>query len=403
MLIYIVRFNKEVLNITIHNRYPGLELASSAYFSKNTVCHVSPNQQIGTGAIVEASFEAVSMRENFEGALLYKLQRKYATKTDNWPNYSTTFIKDTTTSTYLLVAWRIGDYYHTFPVCLIECIDDFIWNEDMLWVLYKECSLTFQMHYKSGISTWLMNDGTVLKTRRSITYGSDCKLDIVISDGIWEYDMEEPIEIDPERLVLSLLMLIVLMYVVRLYVQPALKLIIHNQCSNIDLVSPKYVANGRLECHKPPNSKVCAGETMRSGFIIGKPKSASRSVLIYRLQRRQSHDSTEMGEDTSVHLLVVWRISSSNELFADARLIEHDKKLDWDEKGLRKLYSKNTHLKLSFYSAAQPWLLDDNTVLMVTFKIMNGGRLLDITISEEERDKCGSVPVQIPLWIDAKR
>jgi hypothetical protein len=73
-----------------------------------------------------------------------------------------------------------------------------------------------------------MDEGAVMKTRRGITYGSNCKLDIIISEGNREHDMEEPIRINPERLVLSFPMLIVLIYAVSFPIELSAKLNIHN-------------------------------------------------------------------------------------------------------------------------------------------------------------------------------
>jgi hypothetical protein len=178
-----------------------------------------------------------------------------------------------------------------------------------------------------------MHDSTVMKARFDIACGSGYKLDIVISEGTGKYDMRIPMEIDPKRLVLSLPMLIVLIYTVRLIIPSSIKLDIHNQCLNVDLVYPVYGTGSELECHRPPDYKVHAGNTMRSAFIIKSDDVLLGGALIYRLQRRQSHGSADIGRDTSnsVHLLVVWDISEFNELYADVLLVECDKRLDWNK------------------------------------------------------------------------
>jgi hypothetical protein len=194
-------------------------------------------------------------------------------------------------------------------------------------------------------------------------------------------------------------MLIVLMYAVSFYIWSSFKLNIHNQCSNIDLVSPTYITHGRLDWHKSPNYKVCAGDTIRSGFII-KSYDVSCGALIYGIQRKRTHESTEISEDTSsvVHLLVVWRFFESNKLYADVLLVVHDKGFDWNRDNLEEFYNKNSNrFRLCSDSATETWLLDDNVTLMTTFGIMNNDRVLEITISEVERDNNTRMPVRIDM------
>jgi hypothetical protein len=71
-----ISFDKEELNITIRNLYPGLELTSPVYFSTNTMYCVPPSRQIGTRNTTEARFGIDSKWKGFKCALLYKLQRK---------------------------------------------------------------------------------------------------------------------------------------------------------------------------------------------------------------------------------------------------------------------------------------------------------------------------------------
>jgi hypothetical protein len=198
----IISFTREALNITIHNRYPDLELISPVYFS-NSICHVSPHHQTDTSNTIEVRFGIDDKQEDFEGALLYKLQRKYANRIDDHANSSAKSIEDATKNMYLLVVWDVKFYHHGFCVCLIECADGFTWNEDKLWALCDRYDHRFHEYDESNTITWLMHDGVVMKTRLDITYESDYQLDVVLSEGIWEHGMEGSIQIDPKRLVSS--------------------------------------------------------------------------------------------------------------------------------------------------------------------------------------------------------
>jgi hypothetical protein len=348
-----------------------------------------------------ASFR-IDNRSEFKGLLIYKLQRKYIARTDNRFNDSTISIVDTATNLYLLVVWDAECHFRSSRVYLIEYANDFTWNEDELWAFYRDYKHELFMRYRYGTVTWLTNSGAVVRTRLDITHGSDYKLDIILSEGTRKYSMEETIKFGLERLVMPLLRSIVLMCVVRVCFQPSVKLNIHNQCLNVDLVSPAYIIHGWLDCHRPLNYKVCAGDIARSGFIVYNPLNAPGGVLIYRLQRRQSHESIDIDRNTSniVHLLVIWEVSRPVELYTDVLLVEHDKGYDWNEVDLKRLYRENTHRFRMFpNSVTETWSLDDNIALMTTSKIMNEDHILDITISEVERNNC----VKIPALIDMKR
>jgi hypothetical protein len=189
------------------------------------------------------------------------------------------------------------------------------------------------------------------------------------------------------------------MYTVSIPIEPLFKLNIHNQCSDVDLISSTYIIHGWSECYRPPDYKVCTGDTMRSGFII-KSDNEFDGALIYKLQKKQLHKSTEISEDISnvIQLLVVWRISASKKLYAAVLLVEHDKGLDKDD--LRELYHRNFgRFRLCPDATAEAWSLDDNTALKTTCNIMDEDHILDITVSEVERDNSA----KIPTYIDSER
>jgi hypothetical protein len=395
---YIVSFDK-VLRMTIHNQYLNLELTSLVCFSDGAIYCVSLSQQTDTSDIVETSFGIDLKQRDLKCVSLYKLQRKHATKTDNQSDNSAASSEDTAKDMYLLVAWVTKDYKHEFYTHLMEFTDDFTWDEDKLWVLYKEYNDQFRMDDTCSTITWLMHGNAVIKMVFDITYGSDYKLDIIMSEGNKEDDMKEPMKIDPKRLVLSLYIFIMLIYTVRLTIPPSFKLNIHNQCTNVDLVSPTYFISEELEFHKPPNYNVCTNDIMRFVFII-KWSRESYGVLIYKLQRKQPNEYAKINEDTSnaTYLLVVWEVSESKELCADILLVEHSKGFDWGKDILEELYCKNSsRFRLCPDSVTEKWSLNDNIALITTFKIMDEDHTLDITVSEAERYDGMRMPACIEL------
>jgi hypothetical protein len=393
----IVSFTREALNITIHNQYPGLELTSPVYYSNGTTCYVPPSQQIDTGSIMEARFGIDAKQGGLNGALLYKLQRKYTTKTGKQSNSNTASIKNTATNLYLFVAWN-ENYCNTFRTYVIECPEEVTMDEDKLWSFYWDGTDAFRDAIELFVTTWLIDDSAVMKIRCYLTYGSDYRLDIVISEGTGKYSTNMPMKLDPRRLVLLLLMLIVLTCVISLTIKPSLKLNIYNQCLNVDLISPTYYTDDKSECHRPPDYKVCAGDTMRYGCVVYGSDDVSFGALMYRV-RKQTHRSAEVGEDTSsdVHLLIVWVTSQSKELYTDVLLVECDRGFDWEKSNLQAFCFKNIRqFRWSSGSITETWSLEDNVVLMTTFKI-NEDCIFDITISEVERDNNTRVPAHIAL------
>jgi hypothetical protein len=181
-------------------------LISPVYCSNGTTCQLSPGQQTDIDMALEASFGIDSKLKDFKGALLYKLRKKYATENYNTLDSDTVSIEDTAVSMYLLVIWDVKDEWDNFCICLIECLADFAWDEDKLWALRNQHNDQFYKEYNYRRTTWLTQDGTMMETKRKVTYGSVYKLDIVISGKTGADSIKRPMKIDPKRLVLSLSM-----------------------------------------------------------------------------------------------------------------------------------------------------------------------------------------------------
>jgi hypothetical protein len=201
-------------------------------------------------------------------------------------------------------------------------------------------------------------------------------------------------------------MLIVLIYAISLSIQPTFKLNIHNWCWDVNLVSPTYITGDELECHKPPDYIVYAEDTMKSGFIINKLEDVSYGILIYRIQRKQTQKSTETGENTSsaIHLLVIWRISKSNMLYADVLLAECDKTFIWNEGKLKKLCHKNIdRLKKCNSTISNTWFMGNNVVLETSFNAsdLKENPELTVSISEEEKGDhtMGPFSINLERWV----
>jgi hypothetical protein len=192
---HIVSFDKEVLNITIHNLYPDLVLTSPVYYSTGTVRHIFPSQKTDIGTITKVNFGIDFKQEVFRGTLLYKLQRKHVTRIDNQFNSSTASTEDKSTNIYLLVVFDLGDVQHNFYAYQIELNKSFTSYMDMTRDLYDKYKDQVYKDYKSSINTWLIYGDAVIKMRCDVTYGLNCKLDIIISEGTGKYNMKRPMTI----------------------------------------------------------------------------------------------------------------------------------------------------------------------------------------------------------------
>jgi hypothetical protein len=197
-----------------------------------------------------------------------------------------------------------------------------------------------------------------------------------------------------------------LMHAVSLDLQLPAYLTIHNRCSSTKLISPVYFGSGAI--HSKPFDQQMELETeMNASFEINAVQDDFEGALLFKLQSHpdSQHNTdaltTEFNETTCIQMLVAWKVEDSKP-FAHVVLIEHAKKLTWNEDKLRKLY-RNNHDRLKKYDGAtsDKWFIDDNMILRTSFKIrgLKGNFELIISISEEERDDYA----MRPLCLDLKR
>jgi hypothetical protein len=184
-------------------------------------------------------------------------------------------------------------------------------------------------------------------------------------------------------------------------------ILVHNRCSDFELVSPVYFGHNVI-WHIPPDQKVGVNAVTRAIFGRDINKYTFESVLIYKLQRKKQFESngqpntdSTFTEDTStsLQLLVIWRsdVRYENGCSMHALLIKHSNAITWNEDTLEKLHSMYLDPLRDNYNIKDRWLLDDTTVLMITSKWKENNCLFKITISEGAR-KDDSME---PLWISS--
>jgi hypothetical protein len=196
------------------------------------------------------------------------------------------------------------------------------------------------------------------------------------------------------------------MYVVSLKLRLPSCVTIHNQCSNIKLISPVYFGNGAL-CPKLSDQQIGIGTEMSACFEINSIQNNFEGALLYELQRYSARPHKDIvtakavTKSTPIHMLVIWKMKGS-EPFGHIMLLKNIRGFKWNEEKLRKFCNKNyDRLKGYGNTTLVTWLIDDSMVLKTVLEIrkLKENFELNIYISEEEE-----VNYTIrPFWIDKKR
>jgi hypothetical protein len=182
-------------SVTIHNQCPNIELVAPIYFGNGAVCPRLSGQQIDIGTAIKIRFEINPIQDEFEGALLYKLQRR----PDR--NGTNTFTEaNEKTHVHMLVAWRVRHSKPFVYVVLIKYTKEFIWNEDRLRKLYSKNHNRLKKQVGTTLDTWLIDDNITLKTAFRVKNLKECfELDISISEKERDDDAMRPLYVNLKR------------------------------------------------------------------------------------------------------------------------------------------------------------------------------------------------------------
>jgi hypothetical protein len=168
----------------------------------------------------------------------------------------------------------------------------------------------------------------------------------------------------------------------RRIIAPKMKLTIHHQFPDIELVSPVYAVDGATR-YMPLDQRVDVGSTVQTGFNIDTDQKESIGVLLYKLQKKNTDQPNEE-ESTYVQLVVIWNVNSSKEFCINLFLIEHDKGRVWDRDELMKLADHYKPTIIQRSPIEETYLMRDSTVLMIRSDKTSKGECheLEVTISE---------------------
>jgi phage gp46-like protein len=191
--------------------------------------------------------------------------------------------------------------------------------------------------------------------------------------------------------------------------------IIHNRCSNFELVSPAYFSHNGIWI-RSPDQKVDTNTITSASFGRDETKDKFTSALLYKLQRKKSLESNVSNtstEDTStsLQLLIMWKSNDWYNFSVRALLVKHSNVIMWNEDTLKKLHSMHRvlldkGLSINFgdmlrehYSIEDTWLLDDSAVLITTTEWEKENRRFEITLSEGTREDDYIEPLCVPSSI----
>jgi hypothetical protein len=184
-------------------------------------------------------------------------------------------------------------------------------------------------------------------------------------------------------------------------------ILVHNQCSDFELVSPVYFGYNAI-WHIPPDQKVDANTVTRASFGRNIAKDESASALIYKLQRKKCLESNDQFDgdstftedtSTSLRLLVIWKSDDWLRSSVRALLIKHSNTITWNEDTLEKLHSMYIGLLRDDDIVKDIWLLDDATVLMTKSDWRIQDHATKITISEGAKENNSMEPLCVPSGI----
>jgi hypothetical protein len=177
--------------LNIHNLCQDINLMYPICFMNGGKWHVIPEQETDVNTIMSNHLEFDFEQDILEGALLYKIQWKQHTESNE-------FVKDGSKDIQLLVAWHVEhmEGLH-IRALLVEHDKEFNLDEDKLRRLYQKYWHLLKAQIDPNRSNWMLNDTITLVTAVDVMYGG-YRWDVLIIKGKGD-DFKRPLWIDAER------------------------------------------------------------------------------------------------------------------------------------------------------------------------------------------------------------
>jgi hypothetical protein len=185
-------------------------------------------------------------------------------------------------------------------------------------------------------------------------------------------------------------------------------ILVHNQCSDFELVSPVYFGHNSIWI-KSPSQKVDINAATEASLGRDTTKDEFASALLYKLQRKKRFESNDQSNtdststkdtSTSLQLLVIWRSTDKSKVSLRALLIKHSNVFTWSKDTLVKLHSMHLSLLSDDCVVRDTWLLDNVTVLSTMLRLKEVKHIIEIIIiSEGAREDDSKEPLWVPSSI----
>jgi hypothetical protein len=171
------------VKLMIRHQFPGIELLSPTYASRNARCCLRPEQRVNAGSTMKASFEVNPDQDESISILMCKLER---TNIDELNEGGGSCIQH-------VMIWKIDKLKRFRAITyLIEHDKSRIWDRDELMKLV-ECHNLFDIQHVPIEKTWLIYNNIVLMTKMDVTREGGCfKLEMNLSEESIGEDTQRP-------------------------------------------------------------------------------------------------------------------------------------------------------------------------------------------------------------------
>jgi hypothetical protein len=202
MLIYAVSFILQLPScITIHNQCSNTTLAAPVYFCNGAMSPKLFDRKIGIGTEAKTSFKIDTIKNKFEGVLLFKLKKHV--ESDSQQNIDTSSAETAENDAmhiHMLVICEVKDAKSFVYVALVDDTKVFTWDEDKLKKLYNKNCGWLKKYNDTMSNIWLVDDNTTLKMTFNVKNSrKDFELSITISEEERTDYAVRPLFVDLER------------------------------------------------------------------------------------------------------------------------------------------------------------------------------------------------------------